>query len=95
MKSIFGNKLKSIISRSGSVGTDAGPFKAEVISVASLKGGVGKTTTAIHVASAFSFFQGKKTLLVDLDPQSQIAVSLGVDNKNVPGIADVFLEQKD
>ena len=95
MKSIFGNKLKSFIGKAGSTGTDSGPFKAEIISVASLKGGVGKTTTAIHVASAFSFFQGKKTLLVDLDPQSQIAVSLGIDNRNMPGIADVFLEQKD
>ncbi|MFM1927408.1 MAG: hypothetical protein RLZ06_984, partial [Actinomycetota bacterium] len=39
-----------------------------VLSVSSLKGGVGKTTVALGLASA-AFAQGLKTLVVDLDPQ--------------------------
>lgn len=39
------------------------------ISILNLKGGVGKTTTAVHLASA-GCFAGKRTLLIDLDPQN-------------------------
>lgn len=39
------------------------------ISILNLKGGVGKTTTAVHLASA-GFFARKRTLLIDLDPQN-------------------------
>lgn len=45
-----------------------------IITIANQKGGVGKTTTAINISSAFSFM-GKSTLLVDMDPQSHSTVS--------------------
>ncbi|WP_431959422.1 ParA family protein [Actinacidiphila sp. bgisy160] len=44
----------------------------KILAVGGLKGGVGKTTTAVHVALEYAL-QGKKVLLVDADPLSQTA----------------------
>lgn len=53
-----------------------GHRKAKVIALASLKGGVGKTTTSVHLASALARFHDRKTLLIDLDPQGYASSSL-------------------
>ena len=52
----------------------------KVVSVVNLKGGVGKTTTAVNFAACLGEM-GRKVLLVDMDPQGSASLSLGVMNE--------------
>jgi chromosome partitioning protein len=49
-----------------------------IIAIANQKGGCGKTTSAVNLASALSC-KGRKVLLIDLDPQSHAGISYGID----------------
>ncbi len=66
-----------------------------IISVTNQKGGVGKTTTAINV-SYYLAKMGKRTLLVDFDPQGNATSGLGIDKQSLTQgtMTEVILEQK-
>ena len=55
---------------------------AKAIAVCNQKGGVGKSTTAVNVGSYLAL-SGKRTLLIDLDPQGNATTACGIQRKNL------------
>jgi chromosome partitioning protein len=65
-----------------------------VLSVSSLKGGVGKTTVTLGLASA-AFAKGLSTLVVDLDPQSDVSTGMDIAVAGHLNVADVLASPKE
>ncbi|MEC8023833.1 MAG: ParA family protein [Myxococcota bacterium] len=57
-------------------GVSLGNRHARVIAVAARKGGVGKTTTTVNLGASLAAFQNMKVLLLDMDAQGHVAMSL-------------------
>lgn len=65
-----------------------------VLSVVSAKGGVGKTTLATNLASAFSLNNMGRIVVLDLDPLNAIGLHMGFNVREMDGVSRATLEQR-
>ncbi len=93
---MFMQLLKKLFGRKKIIRNDPGnEQECRIIAIANQKGGVGKSTTAVNLA-AYLAAEGYKTLLIDLDPQSNSTSGIGVKTEKITGsVYEILIEDED
>lgn len=95
MRNLISNGIKSLV--------DSGPEYKEgrrpgrIVSIATVKGGVGKTTTAVNLACGLATLEEERVLLVDLDAQGHCSSSLSaydIETRRGEPLSDVLLDDE-
>ena len=69
-------------------------FNTKVIAISNQKGGVGKTTSAVNIASFLAITE-TPTLIIDMDPQANASTGLGVDvSPKIKSVYDILINNK-
>ena len=95
MRNLISNGIKKLVNSGPQYAR--GNRAGRVISIATVKGGVGKTTTAVNLASGLAEFEDARVLLVDLDAQGHCASSLSdyrVDASGAEPLSEVLLDEE-
>jgi chromosome partitioning protein len=75
---------------------EMGTRNARIVAISARKGGVGKTTTTVNLGAALALFYNRKVLLIDMDPQGHVELSLRHDvrGRAPDSLSNVLLQKR-